>query len=157
VARRGRVQSADHLHAQELQHQLQSQISSLETERDELYEEVYIINEELRVLAKENMDLDALLKDSQVKINSLKAEVESTEKEKNNLMMLRQQERDDLAEQLTYYKNLDMERQAIIKVKESEITDIKGLEHLNDLKTLDLGQNSISKIQGLDKLKNLSA
>jgi len=110
---------------QELQHQLQSQISILETDRDYLKQELNVINEELRSMEKENVDLNALLKDSQVKVSSLKAELDAAEKEKSNLLSLHEHEQDVLTEQLAYYSKMDIERREMIQVKESEISDIK--------------------------------
>lgn len=110
---------------EEVQHRLQSQIIMLETERDELYEEVFVINEELRVVANENMDLETLLKDSLVEVDRLKTNIDSVEKEKNNIMSTHEQKQDDLAKEVAYYKNLEMKLQAVVQKKETEIEGVK--------------------------------
>lgn len=67
--------------AEDSQKKLQTRICDLTTERDELLEEVVIMNEELRTVAEENFDLAECARDAETQVALLKVDVEKkTEK-----------------------------------------------------------------------------
>ena len=62
--------------AEDNQKKLQNRFRDLATERDELLEEVVIMNEELRTVAEENFDLAACARDAERQVALLKVDVE---------------------------------------------------------------------------------
>lgn len=119
--------------------QLQDKISDLECERDELLEEVFIMNEELRHVATENLDLECLLRDNKAEVLRLTAVLEEVEHEKNNYIRIKDREQQELIDELTHYKNSEADLRNKINEKETKISEIASQfsalqELLNDTK-----------------------
>jgi chromosome segregation ATPase len=100
--------------------------SSLEVERDELLEEVFIINEELRDVVNENLDLKTLLRESKAEIVRLAADFDALIEKNNSAMSKEQHQKERLMEELNYYKDLCADCQNTIEKNNQELSDMRS-------------------------------
>ena len=110
--------------AEDNQKKLQSRFRDLATERDELLEEVLIMNEELRTVAEENFDLAACARGAETQVALLKVDVEKkTEKWQKKINKAKGKKEHALIA-LDSAKTRQNELEIMVEGKESEIEEL---------------------------------
>lgn len=105
---------------------LQEQVSNLETERDELLEEMYQINEELTNIVEENMALQAQIQHNESQIEVLEIEVARTGQCHQKSLSVQQDSIDELSDRCTRLTNLKNRFEEELIEKENEVSKISA-------------------------------
>lgn len=135
--------------------QTQLKICDLTKERDELMEEIVIMDEEINTVAKENLNLSACVRDTETQVALLKAELGETSEDWQNTLGKVQAEKEVIQTALDHKMTRQSQLESIIEKQEIDIEEL-STKLTAQQKSVDDTQSKLEKALEAQKVLTLT-